>query len=388
MRIFVRKVERALGSPWRNITISLGLVIVGAVAIVIGNMRIEQRRADRDFADGVGSAVSHAAELILSVFGQGALDNEQAPWLGFRMYHEELNSWVELEALDDQKLTDRVVVLVHGLDEPGGIWDQLAPALARAGHRVIRFEYANDQAIARSATSLLDSFDALAARGVETVDLVCHSMGGLVVRDAITRQGFGEKGITVDRLITIGTPHGGSPWARLRAVSEIREQVQRWIESDDLDPARLLGFARDGVGQAGRDLLPGSDFLVELDQRTLPAGVRVTCIVGRITTRDGIQAGAALAGGALRELVGTEDALAIMEAIDRLGRELGDGVVPMSSAVLEGVDDVVILEANHRSMVRTVELGEAIRQVGGLGKLGDPDEPPAIAVVLDRLARE
>ncbi len=385
MKTFVRKVERALGSPWRNVTISLGLVIVGAIAIVIGNMRIEQRRADQDFADGMGSVVSRAGELILSAFGQGALDDAQAPWLGFRVYHEELNDWVELEALGDQTLADRVVVLVHGLDEPGGIWDQLAPALVRAGHRVIRFEYANDQAIARSATSLLDSFGALTARGVKTVDFVCHSMGGLVVRDAITRQEFGEKGITVDRLITIGTPHGGSPWARLRAVSEIREQVQRWIESDDLDPGRLLGFARDGVGQAGRDLLPGSDFLVELDARTLPEGVRVTCIVGRITTHDGVQAGAALAGGALKALVGTDDALAIMEAIDRLGRELGDGVVPMSSAVLDGVDDVVILEANHRSMVRTVELGEVIRQVGGLDA---PAEPPAIAVVLDRLARE
>ena len=385
MRSFLRKVERALGSPWRNVTIALGLVIVGAVAVVIGNMRIEQRKADRALADGIGTVVARSAELLSSVFGEGGLDESQQPWLGFRVYKKELKAWVELDALGDEQLAGRVVVLVHGLDEPGGIWDQLTPALADAGHVVVRFEYANDQAIALSAASLFESLDDLGAHGVGTIDFVCHSMGGLVVRDAITREGFGAKGIAVDRLITIGTPHGGSPWARLRAVSEIREQVQRWVESDDLDPKRLLGFARDGVGQAGRDLLPGSDFLIELDQRKLPDGIRVTCIVGRVATQDGIEAGSVLAVGALHDVVGSDDASAIMGAIDRLGRELGDGVVPMSSAVLDGVDDVVVLEANHRSMIRNVELGEVIRQVSGLGA---SDEPPAIAVVLDRLARE
>ncbi len=385
MRAFLCKVERALSRPGRNITISLGLVIVGMVAIVIGNMRIDQRKADRALVDGINSVIARSAQMLSSVFGQGALDDGKSPWLGFRVYNEELKAWVELQALGDGQLGERVVVLVHGLDEPGGIWDQLAPALVDAGHVVVRFEYPNDQAIALSATRLFESLDQLVARGVGTIDFVCHSMGGLVVRDAITREGFGGKGIVVDRLMTIGTPHGGSPWARLRAVSEVREQVQRWVESDDLDPKRLLGFARDGVGQAGRDLLPGSDFLVELDTRSLPDGVEVTCIVGRISTQGGIEAGSALAVGSLRDVVGADDASAIISAIDRLSKELGDGVVPMSSAVLDGVDDVVILEANHRSMIRTVELGEAIRQVSGLGA---SDEPPAIAVVLDRLARE
>jgi hypothetical protein len=32
----------------------------------------------------------------------------------------------------------RLVLLVHGMDEPGGIWDDLAPALAAAGHAVAR----------------------------------------------------------------------------------------------------------------------------------------------------------------------------------------------------------------------------------------------------------
>ncbi len=389
MRTFLRKVEQALGSPRRNMMVSFGLVIVGALAIVIGNMRIDHRQAEQRLNDGIGSVITSSAQILSLVFGPDGLDEDQQPWLGFRMYDKQRKVWIELETHSDkqldEQLDERIVVLVHGLDEPGGIWDQLAPALAGAGYTAVRFDYANDQAIALSATSLFNSLDELREYGVKTIDFVCHSMGGLVVRDTITREGFGEKGIMVDRLITIGTPHGGSPWARLRAVSEIREQVQRWVESDDLDPQRLLGFARDGVGQAGADLLPGSNFLTELDARTLPDGIAVTCIVGRMTSKTGVEAGSVLAASALRDLVGSEDAWAIMGAVDRFGRELGDGVVPMSSAVLDGVDDVVILQANHRAMVRTVELGEVIRQIGGLGA---SDEPPAIAVVLDRLARE
>ena len=217
------------------------------------------------------------------------------------------------------------------------------------------------------------------------MDMVCHSMGGLVSRDAMTREEFAGAGIVVERYVTIGTPHGGSPWARMQAVSEMREQVQRWIESDDLNPKRLLGFARDGVGQAGVDLLPGSDFLKELNSRSMPDGVVTTCIVGRMTKEQGDGIGLAVANSMLIDLLGASEASAIADELEKLSKELGDGVVPMSSAVLDGVEDVVILQANHRALIRNVELGEAMRQLGGLPS---SDEPPAVAVVLDRLRRE
>jgi len=363
---------------------------VGVGALLIGNARTRQLRVDRAYAQGIGSAVSAYTQAIEMVFGEHGLGALDAPARGLLVYNAQLDDWIgigEAELLDAQtgRTPDRVVVLVHGLDEPGGIWDQLAPALAGAGHTVVRFEYANDQAIERSASRFVESLDQLAQLGVERVDLVCHSMGGLVAYDAITRDGFADHGVELERWVTIGTPFGGSPWARLRAVSEIREQVQRWIESDDLDPKRLLGFVRDGVGQAGTDLLPGSDFLVGLKERSLPGGIRITHIVGRTLPGAGMDLGSLVASGVLGDLVGERDAGVIQSELDKLARELGDGVVPMSSAVLEGVGDVVVLQANHRGMIRTVELSEAIRQVSGLP---ESDEPMGIAVVLDRLKRE
>jgi len=384
LKDFVNGIERAIGSPRRNIAIALVLIAIGLIAVMVGNSRQAQLKVEQAYRDGLNAAIQGSVQVLGAVFGEDGLGSVEPSALGFRVYVPGAGGegrWADIEG----ELGERVVVLVHGLDEPGGIWDDLAPALAGEGHVVVRFEYPNDQAIALSGASLLGGFGELSERGVERLDLVCHSMGGLVARDALTRDGFGKTGLEVEHLVTIGTPHGGSPWARLRAVAEIREQVQRWVESEDMDPKRLLGFARDGVGQAGRDLLPGSDFLVDLDTRSLPEGIEVTCIVGRLTTAQGMETGKLLAAGTLRDVVGADDASAIMGAIDRLGRELGDGVVPMSSAVLDGVSDVVILEANHRSMVRRVELGEMIRQ--GVG-MEASDEPPAIEVVLERLRGE
>ena len=146
-----------------------------------------------------------------------------------------------------------------------------------------------------------------------------------------------------------------------------------------------MGFARDGVGQAGSDLLPGSDFLIELDSRSLPESIEVTCVVARTVPELGRDLGSIVASGVLVELIGQGDAAIVAGELEKLKQELGDGVVPMSSAVLDGVTDVVIVEANHRSMIRDVELEELVRQIAGAEKAGPP---PAIEIVLDRLRRE
>jgi len=187
--------------------------------------------------------------------------------------------------------------------------------------------------------------------------------------------------------VTLGTPHKGSPWARLRSVAEMREQVQRWAESDDLDPARLLGFFNDGDGQAGIDLMPGSAFFDQLEERSLPAGIHVVCVVGRTDTPSTVAGtlSSASARGLLRDLVGEEQASLVLTQVDKLGGDLGDGVVPVSSAVMDGATDIVVVYANHRGMIRTIELEERVRSGVGMPQAA---EPPAIQVVLDRLRKE
>lgn len=288
----------------------------------------------------------------------------------------------------------RVVLLVHGLDEPGGIWDDLAAALLEdpvlAGRCALaQFQYPNDQRIASSADLLAGALRDLKARGVERVDLVCHSMGGLLARDVLTRPGYydgnarGGGGLpAVERLILIGTPNAGSPWAKLRALAEIREQVARFLDAPDHDARRLLGYLSDGLGEAGDDLLPGSPFLAELNGRPAPTGVVITVIVGRLAPVRSDDLAWLSESWLVRQLLGGEDAAAVSAGIAELSSELGDGVVPVSSALLPGVSDVVSLEANHRSMLKRVTL--VCRPPGAVAPA---HRPPAIGVILDRLGR-
>lgn len=258
----------------------------------------------------------------------------------------------------------RAVLLVHGLDEPGTIWDQLAPALAADGHAVARFDYPNDQPARRSGDALADALAGLRAQGVATVPIVAHSMGGLLARDALTRPGPDARPRT-PTLITLGTPHEGSPWASWQPAAEIREHVQRWIASGDRDPARLFAAWHDGLGGARHDLEPGSAYLDELDQRPWDDAVRVVCVVGLIR-----HAG---------EAVGANELAALPVVTDRLG----DGVVPASSAAgFEHADEVLFVRANHRNMVRAIEIEAWARD-----RLGapPPEQPPAIDLVLNRL---
>jgi pimeloyl-ACP methyl ester carboxylesterase len=295
-----------------------------------------------------------------------------------------------IPVIDAPALPGRVAVLVHGLDDPGDIWQDLVPALVDAGVTPVVFEYHNDRAAAGSAAMLGEALRDLRRKGVTDIDLVCHSMGGLLGRDVLTRAEFyaGEADGHADlpdvgRFIMLGTPNAGSALARLRAVTELREQLMRWAGDDSLHPRQLLGYLTDGLGEAGKDLLPGSAYLTELNARPAPAGVETTCVVGVLAPADVADLSWIQGAPILREIVGEEEAAALSRAIEDLRTNLGDGCVPESSARLEGVADTVRVEASHRGMVRRLGIEEAVRQA-----VGEPkhEVPPAIPVVLERLA--
>ncbi len=256
------------------------------------------------------------------------------------------------------------VLLVHGLDEPGGIWDQLAPALAHAGHPTLRFDYPNDQPAADSADKLLEQLQHLRAQGVTSLDIVAHSMGGLIARDALTRPPADPDSPPIPAvpvLITLATPHDGSPWAGLQPIAEVREHIQRWIESEDLDPARLFAAWNDGLGQARDDLRPNSPYLKELNSRPWPTATRLIAVVA---------------------VIGAYNAADDPETRATLTARLGDGVVPIDSAATPLASETLFVRANHRSIIRAVELEAWTR-----ARLGapPPPEPPSIPLILERL---
>lgn len=289
----------------------------------------------------------------------------------------------------DEEMPRRAVVLVHGLDEPGWIWDDLAPALCDAGLTAVQFEYPNDGPLAPAADGLGEALLALRKHGVEEVDLVAHSMGGLVVRDLLTRprwydsNGHGGDDLPrIRRMITVGTPNHGAAVARLQVLSEAKDQAIRALRaatgrSDHRLSDVVLHGLRDGHGQASHDLQPGSAYLSDLNARPLPSDVRMTVIAGRMleppTTSLAASAESPAGNSALMAT-----AARCADALCTLGAEsgsswLGDGLVTLDSAMLPGIDDIVVVPGNHQSILMKWRPGEV---------------PPAVEVIVDRLTRE
>jgi pimeloyl-ACP methyl ester carboxylesterase len=273
----------------------------------------------------------------------------------------------------DAELGSRVIVLVHGIDDTGRIWNNVIPELLDHGHDVCRFEYPNDQPIADSADSLAKHLAILKECGVRRVSLVAHSMGGLVSREILTRPGLlngsGDGHMNypeVEHLIMVGTPNHGAPIARFRGFAEVRDQMVRVFSGDGL----LFGGVFDGAGEAKLDLLPESDFLAELNGRPHPQDVDMLVIAGRASP------------------FGSEDVTSFMKhlraavpgnckgctqfetSMHGLVTGIGDGMVPLASARLEGVD-LVVLPANHMTLIRKA--------------LPKAPQPPAIPIILERL---
>lgn len=286
----------------------------------------------------------------------------------------------------------RVVLLVHGLDDPGWMWRDVIVALDAKGFVVARFDYPNDGPIAESADLLAVELAKLRQAGVRHVDVVARSMGGLVVRDVLTRPAYyngegtgGDRYPTIDRFIMAGTPNQGSQMARIRGLAEIGEHLGRfWSSGRSFRGWQWTDFDHDGNGEAAVDLLPGSDFLRRLNDRPLAAHTQHTLIIGRMSplSNDDLQGWIDQARAAadspdtpqwLRELLRGNDGAGLVNQFNSVVRGLGDGLVTMDSASLAGVDDVEIVEADHIGMLWN--LSEASRV------------PPGISIVLDRLAR-
>jgi pimeloyl-ACP methyl ester carboxylesterase len=260
------------------------------------------------------------------------------------------------------------VLLIHGLDEPGDIWDDLAPALTQVGFAVWEFRYPNDQGIDRSTAYLAQHWSALPLD--QPLVLIGHSMGGLVAREFVSRWRHpvgtrpGVEGAPVGGVILVGTPNQGSEWARLRIWLELRDH----LASQRPGPLDPLAGLRDGLGEAKIDLLPGSDFLKELNARPWPASMRVFIVAGRLIGPPGERLAdfkaAAVAAG-VDDLV---QELADLDA--QLGEGLGDGLVSLESARLSAVEPRVV-NASHRGLIRRL--------------FPDNPEPPAIALILATL---
>ncbi|MGW8193936.1 MAG: esterase/lipase family protein [Desulforhopalus sp.] len=323
-----------------------------------------------NFAEEEKAVLSEVRETVMTHFPVQA--GKYSESIGIFRYQQ------EGEDVGRDRSDLQTVVLVHGLDDPGKIWQDLAPALTHEGFDVWLMNYPNDQPIADSSRLLLAELRKLSAVGKQGIAMVAHSMGGLVCRDLLTNPEIGydllvqqEKVAKVDWLIMVGTPNHGSQMARLRIFSEARDQLDRLFNGK----ANPLGFILDGAGEARIDLLPGSSFLTELNGRKNPESINMLVIAGITTPWSEKDVTHWLEKA--KRFVGQENRRevdAVGQFLLSMSHELGDGLVTLESTRLPGIPHLKV-SGTHLSMIRNLA--------------ADSDRiPPAVPIIIDTLKKE
>lgn len=115
------------------------------------------------------------------------------------------------------------VLLVHGLVDNRSIFAVMRRSLRRRGFAsVCSWNYSPLlRDVARAAEDLGAHIERICAQtGHERVHVVGHSLGGLIARYHVQRQGGDRR---IDSLVTLGTPHGGSLLAHALPTPLVRQ---------------------------------------------------------------------------------------------------------------------------------------------------------------------
>ena len=153
-------------------------------------------------------------------------------------------------ALEEQQERKIPVLFVHGIRGGAGDFASIVEKLDRTRYQPWFFHYPSGAELSQLSDTFYSLF--LSGKVVRTGEaplvIVAHSMGGLIVRDALNRCTGAAGENKVARLVTIASPMGGLATA---------------------------GGAADGVLviRSWRDLDPDSPFIAALHRRPLPSGL-------------------------------------------------------------------------------------------------------------------
>jgi pimeloyl-ACP methyl ester carboxylesterase len=164
---------------------------------------------------------------------------------------------------DDMGQNEELVLLLHGFFQTRNIWEVMEDRLRHDGFGVMTFNLGgllwrfNTHPVDKLAALVADKVEALARRhGFERIHIVGHSKGGLIARRYVQHYGGDRR---VKSVITLGTPHHGTPTALVGMA--------------------LLGFG--AFRSSARDLLPRSPLVGALSRDSFPTDIPLTSIYSR-----------------------------------------------------------------------------------------------------------
>ena len=342
---------------WALIALILFLLSIVVWQFVADRFRPEEKALRTKVRRALTDAFPHHALEVRAQFGLFPFTRSESP--------------------SDPPLTRcNAVVLIHGLDDPGSVWRNLAPALADNGYRVWYLHYPNDQPIVDSARFFADRLQEIHLPESVGVAIVAHSMGGLVTREMLTspqidyalRIKTGEAP-SVHQLIMVGTPNHGSEMARFRLFTEVRDQWVALVQGK----GHWLRWIFDGAGEAKIDLLPDSEFLKRLNARAHPSDVNMLVIAGvaspwktpeieRFSRRS----------APLKPESETKTSDRWNDVLLSVADGLGDGLVTVESTRLADIAHQTV-DGTHMTMIRNISANSSRM-------------PPAIPVIIRQLS--
>lgn len=164
---------------------------------------------------------------------------------------------------DDFAQHPETVLLLHGFFQTRNVWEVMEDRLRYDGFGVFSFDLGglfsryNTTRPGEQAERIAEKIERICARsGLERFHVIGHSKGGLIAREYIQRYG-GEK--RVKSLITLGTPHHGTPTAALGV----------WLMGAGL------------LSRSPYDLLPDSPFVRRLREVPFPRQIPLVSIYSR-----------------------------------------------------------------------------------------------------------
>jgi pimeloyl-ACP methyl ester carboxylesterase len=187
----------------------------------------------------------------------------------------------------------RILLYVHGITGDTRMlassaktgWLGIAPpppALADRYDLILTFDYESInttiEQTARDLKQRLESAGLSAGHG-KTLDVVAHSMGGLVARWFIEREGGNR---VVESLVLVGTPSAGSPWPTVQDWAFAMLAIGLNGLSTVAWPVKVIGAlvsATEAIDVSLDQMRPNSDFLKTLASSVDP-GVPYTILAG------------------------------------------------------------------------------------------------------------
>jgi len=155
------------------------------------------------------------------------------------------------------------VLLLHGFMQTRNVWEIMEDRLRFDGYAVFSFNLGglfqrfNTVPVSDMAERVAEKIEALCEKtGLERFHVVGHSKGGILARQYVQRHGGDRR---VKSVITLGTPHHGTPTAAIGV----------WVSG--------LGL----LSKSPLELLPRSKVIRGLGRDTFPAQIPLTSIYSR-----------------------------------------------------------------------------------------------------------